>query len=541
MNSKGKHTKKWNKKPKSSLRERRRLKQKRESERQFGGSRDYLNQHLDIYSFKKICCDKKNFHNHFKCFNFHGDEDFIRDPEDFDYSPELCPLNCRNPFCKYSHNSYEKHFHPLTYKKMFCKHMFKAKKDGKIILKKNFECPQGEFCPFAHNQEEIKTELLYNLDIDDDFLMFKFKMEPCPFVCVEHDKKKCLYGHDSKDFRRNIIFFPYHMSICSCFALEDIEKFVFILESLIELKSCFSEEEIIIFKNNIEKLNDKDFFKECGKDLNCKECHNLNEFLYHPKIFKSLKCAKASSIRKTSDRILKLIDTNFDIMNESFTEEDDSFSNSNSWECTDSHCPFSHESENYESIQEHTEPPFYKYPYNRISPGCFFPGNSFFSSKSDNLIYLEERNISLGQYSNSYMNHQSPFMYNQNFYPFQAMDAQRLYFGQDKGPCFMNPYGRGMPMSSGMSNFSAMQNKENMNLSNNNNSHNVNMNMYKIQMNNTFLLPNQIPPNKSFGMNQSFNSYKSNSKAKGNQRTHQGESPYTNMSYMNQSSKFYRC
>lgn len=48
-------------------------------------------------------------------------------------------------------------------------------------------CEYGDFCAFAHSDEEISIDLIDRLDKDFDFYMFHFKTVWCPYNEGTHE------------------------------------------------------------------------------------------------------------------------------------------------------------------------------------------------------------------------------------------------------------------------------------------------------------------------------------------------------------------
>lgn len=68
----------------------------------------------------------------------------------------MCQLkNCQNKNCLFVHNHMEQLYHPDNYKKKFCLSFINKKK-----------CIYKNFCAFAHNEEEIKINLINKLPKD---------------------------------------------------------------------------------------------------------------------------------------------------------------------------------------------------------------------------------------------------------------------------------------------------------------------------------------------------------------------------------------
>ena len=485
----------WKPKTRSTLRDRKRRKQYKLHTNKYDKPIDYLNQHLDLHDFKKFRCRKDYKHNHLTCFYHHNRDDYIRDTKEINYCPKKCKKKCQDRNCSYAHNDFEKWFHPMMYKKVFCKSLFQSKEkvnigEGTITCKNEVKCALKDFCPFAHNEEEIRTELFYNYEIDDDFMMFKYKTEPCPLVCVDHDHSKCLYSHGKKDHRRMVVFFSYKPKLCKNInwnKFEKIDELKTTLQKLVKLENVFDDEMIKIFFDNIkliENQNISNINNKCKKCIECTSCHNVIEFLFHPSIYKAVNCEPETPENKceNSNQLNKFIGDDLNLFKDSYNNKDYQEhkitpENDIKVKCSKKHCSHSHESKDYETIQESTDPPFYKFAYNRITPGTFFPGTSFFSNRSENLVYTEDRlyssqNIQYPFHSSNMNNmYQSSQGYNT-----PHMDPQKMYFKSDQN-CWQNGIN------------SSKENKENINY--NNLMGPVNMNMYRIQMNNTFLMSNQ--------------------------------------------------
>lgn len=202
--------------------------------------------HLDLNKFKTTKCTR-NCDNIKQCPYYHSSEDQRRSPEVVDYNPQVCHfgLNClRKDRCPFTHNKYELNYHPLRYKKAYCRHLFDDK-----------GCAYGPFCSSAHFDEELNIDLLHTYDFDDDFLIFKYKTEFCPFV-KEHNLKKCVYAHSWEDYRRNIILFPYSNTPCP----------------------------------NIENEDEESFDGRCEEENDCQYAHGTYEVDFHPLNYKKKNC-----------------------------------------------------------------------------------------------------------------------------------------------------------------------------------------------------------------------------------------------------------
>lgn len=503
MKLKQNKSKAWKPKSKSTFRDRKRRKQYKQLINNYQKPYDYMNQHLKLSEFKKFKCTRSDAHDHKTCFDYHGEEDRIRSNPGNASVSKKCKDGCgSNRKCSTEQNDYEKWFHPSRYKKVFCKSLFEYSKDGKLQCSSDAKCPLKDYCPFAHNEEEIRTELLFNYEIDDDFMMFRFKTETCPLMCIDHDHEKCVYSHSPKDHRRMVIFQAYRPRLSSNVFIKDEEErreLIKVNQKLIKMDHIYEQDIIQIFKENLQILENKEKFKNaektekqmnrCEDHLECKDCQNALEFLYHPSIYKSIHCFKTSTspCNKQSNCFHKNEEKtpNSDFFSDSLKSNNSNISESSETSscqseenhtCHRTHCPYSHEPKNLETLQECTEAPFYKFAYNRIKPGTFFAGNSFFSNRSENLVYPEDRAASPSP--------PPPFGIRQNnsqqFMP-NNMDPQKMYFNNQQ-----NQWG----------NYMSPNKKENYNYMNF--ASPVNMNMFRIQMNNTFLMPHQQMGNNGY-------------------------------------------
>lgn len=153
-------------------------------------------------------CNIPTNHDHKHCINYHNSKDRKR-YGNF-YVTEMCPhvkaeQKCpEGDGCLYAHSFVEEHYHYLKYKKQFCSHY-------PVSVG---ECPYGDFCSYAHNEEEILTPLIHNYAENDDFYMFLYKTEFCPFNLTEHDKSKCVYAHNWQDYRRKPDHYSYEPIVC---------------------------------------------------------------------------------------------------------------------------------------------------------------------------------------------------------------------------------------------------------------------------------------------------------------------------------------
>lgn len=159
-------------------------------------------------NFKSKPCTASSQHNHKHCSFFHNSKDRKR-LGDF-YSSDLCEyvekgLNCPyGDVCRFAHNRVEQLYQPGKYKTKFC-----------TFYPNNLKnCEYGQYCSFAHSEEDILIELIHNYEQDDDFYMFYFKTEWCPYNLIPHDKGQCVYAHNWQDFRRRLMDVHYETVTC---------------------------------------------------------------------------------------------------------------------------------------------------------------------------------------------------------------------------------------------------------------------------------------------------------------------------------------
>jgi hypothetical protein len=134
--------------------------------------------------------------------------DYRRDPSC--HSAELCDHantnDCpRGKSCGRAHTRPERLYHPDRYKTKYCT-TFNIRGASK-------KCHYGNYCSFAHNIEELKLRLIEFLRKDQDFYLFYFKTEWCPYN-NEHNKARCVYAHNYQDFRRSPFLFDYQPDMC---------------------------------------------------------------------------------------------------------------------------------------------------------------------------------------------------------------------------------------------------------------------------------------------------------------------------------------
>ena len=112
--------------------------------------------------------------------------------------------------CIKAHNRVEEFYHPDKYKAKFCASYI----DG------TNECEYGDFCCFAHSDEEISVELIEYFERDMDFYIFHFKTVWCPYSEKQHKRDACVYAHNWQDFRRKPNLFNYTKEPCKEWAAQ---------------------------------------------------------------------------------------------------------------------------------------------------------------------------------------------------------------------------------------------------------------------------------------------------------------------------------
>ena len=146
-----------------------------------------------------------------------------------------------------AHNKVEELYHHDNYKQKFCS----------TYPNRLNECEYGEFCSFAHSENEIKTELLHNYVFDTDFYIFHYKTLWCPFNLTSHDKALCVYAHNWQDFRRRPNVYEYIAEPCPTWNPSEF----------------------------IENYN-----RGCPQSFDCTMCHGWKELEFHPLVYKVKQC-----------------------------------------------------------------------------------------------------------------------------------------------------------------------------------------------------------------------------------------------------------
>jgi len=168
------------------------------------------------------------------------------------YSFDLCDFyesnDCQDDTnCLLSHNRVESVYHPHKYKAKYC-----------TKFPKNLDkCEYKDYCSFAHSHKELKVRLIHQMTKDQDFFMFYYKTEWCPFN-KEHNKAQCPYAHNYQDFRRKPHLFNYD---CHSFC-PNWRSDTFIAK----------------------------YYQGCKNMCSCRHTHGWKEQEYHPMFYKTKIC-----------------------------------------------------------------------------------------------------------------------------------------------------------------------------------------------------------------------------------------------------------
>ena len=218
----------------------------------------FLNEFLDLESFKTQPCVNTYQHNFKTCTFYHNFKDRRRTggfySSDLCKTPEECPLGDN---CLFSHNYIEQMYQREKYKTKFCGYYPNNLKS----------CEYGVYCSFAHSENEIIIDLIHNYEFDEDFYMFHYKTIWCPYNLSLHDKALCVYAHNWQDFRRKPHLFEYEEKGCS------------------------------LWKYNEVLLN---YDQGCPNGLNCKFTHGWKELEFHPFNYKLKSCSAGKNCTKGS-------------------------------------------------------------------------------------------------------------------------------------------------------------------------------------------------------------------------------------------------
>lgn len=141
---------------------------------------------------------------------------------------------------------------------------------------KTLECEYGEYCSFAHNENEIKIDLIHNYVFDIDFYMFHYKTVWCPLNLTTHDKALCVYAHNWQDYRRRPDQFNYDPEKCKYWKLDDfIGEYEQGCEYMFNCNKChgWKEEEFHPLNYRVKPCR----LDRCNKEAHCPFYHNEKE------------------------------------------------------------------------------------------------------------------------------------------------------------------------------------------------------------------------------------------------------------------------
>lgn len=206
---------------------------------------------LVLENFKVVPCNIKQNHNHKQCQFYHYPKDRKRRGEF--YCCDLCEYVERGQYCPFgdnclkSHSGVEQLYRREKYKMKFCSYYPSSLQS----------CEYGEFCSFAHSEEELLIDLLHRMEKTQDFFIFKFKTVMCPFNSIPHDKAQCVYAHNWQDFRRKPDIINYDPTPCNFWKTNDF---------------------LTIYSLG------------CPNGSNCTKCHGWKELDYHPFVYKTRFC-----------------------------------------------------------------------------------------------------------------------------------------------------------------------------------------------------------------------------------------------------------
>ena len=227
---------------------------------------------VPLSQFKTIECTLKENHEHKQCPYFHTLKDRRRDPNKFNYEPELCPAAAdqkpcsKQDKCQFAHNSVEVFYHIKRYKTKLCAQgrsqlasaVSSRSGSSSGMQKPSGKCGYAHFCSFAHCEEELKIKLLHRCPRNADFFRFLYKTVYCPFN-HPHDKSTCEYAHNVQDYRRD--------PKTTVYKPETFKKWNVSAE--------------------ITKYEDGG----CNYNEACDKCHGWKELEYHPKFYKTKPCS----------------------------------------------------------------------------------------------------------------------------------------------------------------------------------------------------------------------------------------------------------
>ena len=267
----------------------------------------YNNSHFDNYLIRRYEC-ADIFTNYF--IDNEARELKIDNKLFFNYIPLKCPKKKhisieerekispkRLEKCEYAHNITEEKFHPFVYKKFKC---FDKKCDGKN-------------CPLYHvkndNENDMETEIDFeSKEIQDlQILLQTLKIEK-----KENENDDPLYVFLNQKMKNNNNYIPtefnpktYKIFKCPLGKLCKLEKILCLNYHndqdrrrnpfLYEDKLCPN-----LYDDNNKKIDNA----KCKDGDNCKFAHNLYEYFYHPKKFRTKKCKHEKKGKYCKERLI---------------------------------------------------------------------------------------------------------------------------------------------------------------------------------------------------------------------------------------------
>ncbi|EWS71586.1 zinc finger CCCH type domain protein (macronuclear) [Tetrahymena thermophila SB210] len=216
-----------------------------------------LQEHLELSNFKVEPCQNTNAHNHKQCKYYHTQRDKRR--QGVNYTSDQCQHqlgNCPDgDYCLKAHNKVEELYCPDKYKTKFCTH----------YPNMCHNCEYGIYCSFAHDESDIKIDLIENYEFDEDFYVFYYKTVWCPFNFIKHDKAQCVYSHNWQDYRRRPQDYNYEPVSCP----------------------------------NWKPASYITKYEEgCPNKFDCNKCHGWKESEYHPRNYRTKQCTQTTNNEK---------------------------------------------------------------------------------------------------------------------------------------------------------------------------------------------------------------------------------------------------
>jgi hypothetical protein len=154
-----------------------------------------------------------------------------------------------------AHTRVEEFYHPEKFKIKFCS----------TYPKKVESCEYGDYCSFAHRDDELQIDQLHRMERDEDFYLFHFKTVWCPYNETNHKRDECVYAHNWQDYRRKPHLYGYDKDQCS---------------------NWHTRSFISVYSDG------------CHSQYNCQHSHGWKEQEYHPYNYKTNPCKQGEGCRK---------------------------------------------------------------------------------------------------------------------------------------------------------------------------------------------------------------------------------------------------